>query len=163
MNLYHDMRKNITVLGKNGSLWSQNAYKELFLLAEGRSTLNVISLQLVSINFMKHKKEDIQFYILLPYSLKMLNLHICASSEWFSVISNQVIFFVDQALLAGRNLYRATHAVTWGLSFSSLIRRTAPFSRLLQLVRGCIGPILTRIPTVHCYGHMIMHNICTCI
>jgi hypothetical protein len=37
------MRKNITVLGKNGSLLSQNAYKELFLLAEGRSTLNYFS------------------------------------------------------------------------------------------------------------------------
>jgi hypothetical protein len=28
------------VLGKNGSLLSQNAYKELFLLAEGQSTLS---------------------------------------------------------------------------------------------------------------------------
>jgi hypothetical protein len=36
---------------------------------------------------------------------------------------------------AGRNLDCTTHAVTWGLSFSSLIRRTAPVSRLLQLVR----------------------------
>jgi hypothetical protein len=44
-----------------------------------QKALNFISL--VSINFMKHKKEDIQFYILLPYSLNMLNLHICASSE----------------------------------------------------------------------------------
>jgi hypothetical protein len=35
------MRKNITVLGKNGSLLSQNAYKELFLLAEGQSTLTL--------------------------------------------------------------------------------------------------------------------------
>jgi hypothetical protein len=44
-----------------------------------QKALNVISL--VSINFIKHKKEAIQFYILLQYSLKMLNLHICASSE----------------------------------------------------------------------------------
>jgi hypothetical protein len=33
---------------------------------------------------------------------------------------------------AGRDLYRTTPAVTRGLGFSGLIRRTAPFSRLLQ-------------------------------
>jgi hypothetical protein len=37
-----------------------------------------------------------------------------------------------QGLWAGRGLYCATPAVTRGLSFSSLIRRTTPFSRLLQ-------------------------------
>jgi hypothetical protein len=50
-----------------------------------------------------------------------------------------------QGLRAGRDLYRATPAVTWGLGFSGFIRRTAPFSRLLQHTRGCGGPILTRI------------------
>jgi hypothetical protein len=61
----------------------------------------------------------------------------------------------------GRNLYRATHAVALGLSFSGLIRRTAPFSRLLhvQLVRRCIQPILTRIPTVHCNIHINIYTI----
>jgi hypothetical protein len=39
MNLYHDMRKNITVFGKNGNLSSQNVNKELFLFAEGQSPL----------------------------------------------------------------------------------------------------------------------------
>jgi hypothetical protein len=46
-------------------------------------------------------------------------------------------------LWAGRDLYRATPAVTRDLGFSSLIRRTAPFSRLLRHTRGCGGSILT--------------------
>jgi hypothetical protein len=37
-----------------------------------------------------------------------------------------------QGLWAGRDLYRATPAVTRDLSFSGLIRRTTPFSRLIQ-------------------------------
>jgi hypothetical protein len=43
------------------------------------------------------------------------------------------------ALWAGRDLCHATHAVTWGLCFSGLIQRTAPFSRLLQHMGGCGG------------------------
>jgi hypothetical protein len=52
-----------------------------------------------------------------------------------------------QGLWAGRDLYRATPAVTQDLGFSGLIRRTAPFSRLLRHTRGCGGSILTRILT----------------
>jgi hypothetical protein len=52
-----------------------------------------------------------------------------------------------QGLWAGRDRFRATPAVTRGLSFSGLIRRTAPFSRLLRHVWRCRGPILTRILT----------------
>jgi hypothetical protein len=51
-----------------------------------------------------------------------------------------------QRLWAGRDLYRATPTVTRVLSFSCLIRRTAPFSRLLRHMRGCGGSI-TRILT----------------
>jgi hypothetical protein len=51
-------------------------------------------------------------------------------------------------LWAGRDLYRATPAVTWGLGLCGLIRRTAKFSRLLRHAWGCGGPILTRILTV---------------
>jgi hypothetical protein len=36
----------------------------------------------------------------------------------------------------GRDLYHATSAVTWGLSFSGLIRRTATFSPLLRHKKG---------------------------
>jgi hypothetical protein len=50
-----------------------------------------------------------------------------------------------QGLWAGRDLYRATPAVTRDLGFSGLIRRTAPFSRLLRHPRGCGGSILAGI------------------
>jgi hypothetical protein len=53
--------------------------------------------------------------------------------------------YFAQDLWIGRDLYRATPAVTRGLSFSGLIRRTATFSCLLGYARGCRGPILTRI------------------
>jgi hypothetical protein len=52
-----------------------------------------------------------------------------------------------QGLWAGRDLYRATPAVTRGLGFSGLIRRTAPISRLVRQTWGCGGSILTRIFT----------------
>jgi hypothetical protein len=52
-----------------------------------------------------------------------------------------------QGLWAGKDLYRATPTVTRVLGFSRLIRRTAPFSRLLGHTRGCGGSILTRILT----------------
>jgi hypothetical protein len=50
-----------------------------------------------------------------------------------------------QGLWAGRDLYCATPTVTRGLGFSSLIRRTAPISRLLRLAWVCGESILTRI------------------
>jgi hypothetical protein len=49
-----------------------------------------------------------------------------------------------QGLWARRDLYRATPTVTRDLSFSSFIRWTASFSRLLRHAWGCRGPILTR-------------------
>jgi hypothetical protein len=51
--------------------------------------------------------------------------------------------FSAQGYWGGRVLYRATPAVTRGLSLSGLIRRTAPFSRFLRHKRGCGGSILT--------------------
>jgi hypothetical protein len=50
-----------------------------------------------------------------------------------------------QGLWAGRDLYRATLAVTRDLGFSGLILWTALFSRLLRYMRECGGSILTRI------------------
>jgi hypothetical protein len=52
-----------------------------------------------------------------------------------------------QGLWTGRDLYRATPAVTQGLGFSSFIQRTAPINRLLRHTRGFWGPNLTRILT----------------
>jgi hypothetical protein len=46
-----------------------------------------------------------------------------------------------------RDLYRAKPAVTRGLGFFDLTRRTVPFSRLLRHTRGCGRSILTRIFT----------------
>jgi hypothetical protein len=56
------------------------------------------------------------------------------------------------------DLYRATLAVTRGLGFSNLIRRAAPFSRLLLHTRGCGGSILSRIltgPCIKCRGNVL--------
>jgi hypothetical protein len=52
-----------------------------------------------------------------------------------------------QGLWACRDLYRVTPAVTRDLGFSGLIRRTAPFSRILRHTRGCGWSILTWIFT----------------
>jgi hypothetical protein len=52
-----------------------------------------------------------------------------------------------QGLWAGRDLYRATPAVTRDFVFSGLIRRNAPFSRLLRHTRGRGGPILIQMFT----------------
>jgi hypothetical protein len=58
-----------------------------------------------------------------------------------------------QGLWAGRDLYRVTPAVTRGLGFSGIIRKTAPFSRLLRHTRGCGGCILTRRRNNQVYVH----------
>jgi hypothetical protein len=50
-----------------------------------------------------------------------------------------------QGLWAGRDLYRATPALTRNLGFSGFIRRTAPFSRLLRHTRWFGRSILTWI------------------
>jgi hypothetical protein len=67
-----------------------------------------------------------------------------------------------QGLRAGRDLNRATPAVTQGLCFSSLIRRTAPFSRLLPHTRGCGGSILARIYQSPFTTHVGMWRIYSC-
>jgi hypothetical protein len=52
-----------------------------------------------------------------------------------------------QGFWAGRDLYRATLAVTRDVGFSGIIRRTAPISHLLRHTRGCGWSILTQILT----------------
>jgi hypothetical protein len=51
------------------------------------------------------------------------------------------------ALEQGRIFFGATPAVTQDFGFSGLIRRTAPFSRLLRLTKGYGGSFLTWIIT----------------
>jgi hypothetical protein len=57
-----------------------------------------------------------------------------------------------QGLWAGRDIYRATPTVTRDLGFTGIIRRTAPFSRLLRHTRGCGGLDL--------YGWHLQVKIC---
>ena len=54
--------------------------------------------------------------------------------------------FGTLGLLAERDLYRATPAVTRGLGFSGLIRMTAPFSRLLYDTQGDAGDLFNPDP-----------------
>jgi hypothetical protein len=83
--------------------------------------------------------DSLLFYVPLKnFSLKWRRHH----CRWRAVKFRSMLG--AQCLWAGRDLYRATPTVTRGLSFSGLIRRTAPFSRLLRHTRGCGGSILTR-------------------
>jgi hypothetical protein len=68
---------------------------------------------------------------------------------WFIILrpAQEYFTYMETSPLPGRAVYRATPAVTRDLGFSRLIRRAAPFSRLLRLARGCGGPILTQILT----------------
>ena len=50
--------------------------------------------------------------------------------------------------LAGRDLYRATPAVTRDLGFCGLVRRTAQTSSPFTTSKGYLGPIFTQILTV---------------
>jgi hypothetical protein len=82
------------------------------------------------------------FYLPLKNISRIWRSHHC---RWRAAKSRPM--FSAQGLWAGRDLYRATPAVTRDLGFSGLIRRTAPFSRLLQHAWECGGSILTRILT----------------
>jgi hypothetical protein len=67
-----------------------------------------------------------------------------------------------QGLWAGRDLYRTIPTVTRDLSFSGLIRRTAPFRSLLRHAWGCGGgSILTRVITgVNMFGKSRCYYYC---
>jgi hypothetical protein len=67
--------------------------------------------------------------------------------QWRAAKFRPTCMFGAQGLWAGRDLYRATLAVTRDLGFPSFIRRTTPFSRLLRHTRGCGESILTWILT----------------
>jgi hypothetical protein len=84
----------------------------------------------------------LQFYVPLKSFSLIWRRHHC---RWRAAKFRPMLG--TQGLWAGRDLYRATPAVTRDLSFSGLIRRTAPFRHLLRHTRGCGGSILTRILT----------------
>jgi hypothetical protein len=85
------------------------------------------------------------FYVPLKNILLIWRRH---HYRWRAAKFRPMLAIGAQGLWAGRDLYRATPAVTLGLGFSGLIRRTAPFNRLLRFARGCGGPILTWALTV---------------
>jgi hypothetical protein len=82
----------------------------------------------------------LQFYFPLKNFSRIWRRHHC---RWGAAKPRPLLG--AQGLWSGRDLCRATPAVTRGLGFSGLIRRTAPFSRLLRHTRGCGGSILIRI------------------
>jgi hypothetical protein len=65
-----------------------------------------------------------------------------------------------QGLWAGRDRYHATPAVTLGLGFFGLIRRTAPFNRLLRHTKWCGESILSSNPNPHGspFSHLLPHS-----
>ena len=85
---------------------------------------------------------DLRFYVSLKRFSLIWRRHHC---RWRAAKFKPMLG--ARGLWAGRDLYRATPAVTRGLGFSGLIRRTAPISRLLWHTWECRGSILTRILT----------------
>jgi hypothetical protein len=87
----------------------------------------------------------LQFYVPLKNSSLIWRRHYCRrrAAKFWPMLG-------AQGLWAGRDLYHATPTVIRDLGFCGLIRRTAPFSRLLRHTRGCGGSILTRILTGAC-------------
>jgi hypothetical protein len=93
----------------------------------------------------KHKDwliDYLRFYVPLK-NFSLIWYWRCHHCRWRAAKFRPILS--TQGLWAGRDLHRATPAVTRDLGFSGLIRRTAPFSHLLRHTRGCEGPILTRI------------------
>jgi hypothetical protein len=98
--------------------------------------LNVLSLIFSSKN---SKDREFRQYILLfidylQFYVPLKNISLiwrCHHCRWRAAKFRPM--FDAQGLWAGRDLYRATLAVTRGLGFFGLIRRTAPFSRLYDI------------------------------
>jgi hypothetical protein len=88
----------------------------------------------------------LRFYVPLKNFSLLWRRHHC---RWRAAKFRPML--VAQGLWAGRDLYRAIPAVTRDLGFSDLIRRTAPFSRLLRHTRSikncqCIFTLLLLSP-----------------
>jgi hypothetical protein len=84
----------------------------------------------------------LRFYVTLKNFSLIWRHHHC---QWWAAKFRPMLGV--RGLWAGRDLYRATPAVTQDLGFSGLIQRTAPFSRHLRHTRGYGGSILIRILT----------------
>jgi hypothetical protein len=93
----------------------------------------------------------LRFYIPLKNFSLIWRRHHC---RWMAAKFKPMLG--TQGHWAGRDLYRATPAVTQDLGFSGLIQRTDPFIRLLRHTKGCGGPIPTRILR-YVRGSMLAH------
>jgi hypothetical protein len=92
--------------------------------------------------FGQDKLYSLRFYVPLKNISPIWRRHHC---RWRAAKFRPMLD--AQGHWAGRDLYCATPAATRDLGFFGLIRRTAPFCRLLRHTRGCGGSILTRILT----------------
>jgi hypothetical protein len=115
----------------------------------------------IAVNFLHHTmfiiwnqigrfviKRLIDRLLLLLFYVPLKNISIiwwCHHCRWRATKFRPMLG--AQGLWAGRDLYRATPAVTRDLGFSGLIRRTAPFTHLLRHTKGSGESILTRIIT----------------
>jgi hypothetical protein len=101
----------------------------------------------ITIKFCKYPECDKMIdYLLFYVPLKNISLIWRRHHCWWRAAKFRPMLGA-QGLWAGRDLYRATPNVTRDLGFFGLIRRTAPFSRLLRHARGSRGPIPPRILT----------------
>jgi hypothetical protein len=95
-----------------------------------------------------------------------LSTVLCVSQEFFTYMETSLYHWRAakfkpmlgaQGLWAGRDLYRATPAVTQGLGFSGLIWTVTSY---VWLARGWGGPVLTQILTYSNLGPWSLNVIC---
>jgi hypothetical protein len=82
----------------------------------------------------------------MALSLSLLTV-LRPAQEFFTYFETSGLQNFSLCFWTGRDLYRATPAVTRDLGFSGLIRRTSPYLVASYNTRGCGGSILTRILT----------------
>jgi hypothetical protein len=107
-----------------------------------QKALNFISL--VSINIIKHRKVDNFIFCCHTHSR-------CVNKITFTspLFQTKFMFFLDQTFMGREESLSCHTCCDMGPRFSGLTQRAAPFSLILQFVRGCVGSILTRILAVH--------------
>jgi hypothetical protein len=137
-NLYPEFRELLSLHSVNISLILQDSRIMAKLLKENKLSTSILNC------YAKTSILNMHYHLLFNVSPKTFSLiwrrHRC---RWMAAKFRPML--VVQGLRARRDLYRATPAVTLGLGFSGLIRRTAPFRHLLRQVQGCWAWILTII------------------
>lgn len=67
------------------------------------------------------------------------------NSSFLAILWLQMPLFDPYGMCAGRGLLRATPIVTSYLGFRSLTRKTTPMKFALNIIKGYLGLILTRV------------------